>query len=94
VANILTRTVDLLMTVMMSTNFEATHCETFSILHLCNPSYVQIFCLELCSQSPSDAMVSLPLLLLTHNLIRTCTGNHEEHVVFISFKSNWEQKWL
>jgi hypothetical protein len=44
-------------------NYEAPHCETFSILPLLRPSYVQIFSSVPCSQTPS--VYALPLMLQT-----------------------------
>jgi hypothetical protein len=51
----------------MTTNYEAPHCATSSILLLLYPSLVQIFSLGPCSQTPSD--YALPLMWETkfHN---------------------------
>jgi hypothetical protein len=45
----------------MNTNYEAPQCETFSILLLLHPSWVQIFSSAPCSQTPP--VYALPLML-------------------------------
>jgi hypothetical protein len=49
-----------LMILGMSTNYEAPHCAISSIILLLHPSFVPIFSLEPCSQTPS--VYALPLM--------------------------------
>jgi hypothetical protein len=55
----------------MSTNYEAPHCATSSILLSPHPSLVQIFLSEPCSQTPSTSALPLTWKTKFHNIVHT-----------------------